>query len=120
MEMALPLPGKGRTAIGWTTALARLACILLGAGILLRANTVSAQEGPKQPNGKQIIPIKEPTPDQLFRAESEATWRQRQIDEARRAGAKRLPVFPPDQAIKEPFLPRVWPHTVAYAEPSYV
>ncbi|HYT92957.1 MAG TPA: hypothetical protein VEL76_29840 [Gemmataceae bacterium] len=139
--MALPLPGKGRTAVGIPSAekmltQARsasdgtvpslalracvLACMLFGAGILLRANAASAQEGPKQPDAKQIIPMKEPSPDQLFRAESEATWRQRVIDEARRAGTKRLPVFPPDKEVKEPFLPRVWPHMVAYVEPSYV
>ena len=71
------------------------------------------------PEADRTIVTKAPSPEQLFRVESEATQRRRLIEEARRAKAP-PPLFPPAAARPAPFAGRFWGHTVAYAEPSYV
>jgi hypothetical protein len=116
--MAFRLPGRGQAKVLRPAALA--SAYLLCAAALLRSPRAAAQVGFKQlPEADRTIVTKPPSPEQLFRAESEATQRRRMIEEARQAKAP-PPLFPPAAPRPAPYAGRFWAHTVAYAEPSYV
>jgi hypothetical protein len=120
--MALPWHG---TIHGRVAGLARLAAYLLCAGALLRGGSAHAQaqgagQGYKSlPDVSQAINVKEPTPDQLFRLQSEAAWRQRLAAEDRKAG-RPAPIFPPEAPPSGPFVGRSWGPQTVFVEPSYV
>jgi hypothetical protein len=97
-----------------------MACVLLCAAAVLRANPAHAQEKGKQSAEEQAVPTGPPPPEQLFFLESEAQREHRLKEAARRAG-KREPIFPKAvRMAEEPFYHRAWPHMVGFVEPSYV
>jgi hypothetical protein len=110
--MKVAVHRKGRT-------LARWACYLLCAGALLRGTPAHAQAFKTLPDASEAISTKPPSPDVLFRVESEAAWRKRMVAEANQRKAS-APIFPPEPVPESPFAGRAWPRQAVFAEPSYV
>jgi hypothetical protein len=103
---------------GGQTGRAALVTLAACAG-LLQVTPVQAQGYKALPESSQAIRVQPPSPDQLFRVESEATLRERMRQEARSTNAPQ-PFFPPEPPPEPYFAGRSWPHRVALAEPSYV
>jgi hypothetical protein len=102
-------------------ALARLAVCLLCAAALLKGTAAQAQaQGFKSlPEASQLIGTAEPSPQQLFCVQSEATLRAHMIEQARQR-KQQPPLFPPDAPLESILIPRAWPHQTVFAEASYV
>jgi hypothetical protein len=92
---------------------------VLCASALLRAAPAQAQETPKEGAASQVVPRGEPSSEELFRVESEASQFRRWTEEAQE---KKLPapMPPPQQAVGGPCELRDFPPAVAVVEPSYV
>jgi hypothetical protein len=112
-------PRTGQRSVCGPAALARVGVYLLCTGALLGGTQARAQGLKGLPDVNEAIPTTPPTPEQLFRLESEAALRQRMIQEARRRKLP-APLFPADPKVEEEYIPRNFPPMVALVEPSYV
>ena len=117
--MAFRLPGRGQAKVLRPAALLRAAAYLLCSAALLRSPRAEAQVGFNQlPEADRAISTKPPSPEQLFRVESEATQRRRLIEEARRAKAP-PPLFPPPCGGRQPCTTRPSGATSGRSTPSW-
>jgi len=110
---------KSRAAVRGPAKLLPVAVYVALAAALLQGNQAHAQGYKQLPEATQAIQVQPPSPAHLFRVESEASMRQRLIEEALRANAPQ-PMFPPAPASPAPFAGRSWPERVTCVEPSYV